>query len=71
MTTKRRRRKPAPVWREQPPCVTVMILAGTGPTANAETHLRVLEQWVRDARRQMPRRSATPDAQLFEGVGAR
>lgn len=53
--SKRRRREPAPVWREQPPCMAVMILAGTGPTPKAARYLRELETWLRGARRQMPK----------------
>ncbi len=54
MTTTKRRREPAPVWREQPPCMSVIVLAGTGPTPKAAKYLRDVEEWVKDAWSQMP-----------------
>lgn len=62
-----RKRRTQPAWRSQPPCMSVFILAGTGPTPKAAKYLRELECWLREAKVQMPR--ATPDAPLFAGAG--
>lgn len=59
-------RPPPPAWKDQPPVMAVVILAGTGPTAKAATYLREVESWLRAAKRQIPKdRPTTPGGTLF------